>query len=539
LGFEIKITLKPKQSDTQSDTQSEITNKELSSISSIMQVSVADFKKATGVDRFKLMLEMTNMDVKPHQLSGVQWMLEKETNPDSFEGVLGGINADEMGLGKTIMMIGTIISNFKARTLIVVPFALLDQWTTELLRITGHHPLVYHGLEKRNYGYKEVAAAPIVLTTYGHVHFDEEERSILHKIRWDRVVCDEAHHMRNSKSKAFNGVKMLITTIRWLLTGTPIQNSKKDLHSLLDILGFSPFLYTDEDTISEIIDEFVLKRTKEEAGVILPKKSENLLTVNWENEAERKLAQDVHSRLKFSGVNQQFASHSGYGKNTLVALLRARQVCVMPELITPGISKAIKDIDEGVVDSDDEDMDEEELLIIGKKERKTLMSIANNIAHVHEAGISSKIKAVCEEMKKNKGNGKHKLVFCQFRREIDRVEELLTTYGFRTASVDGRTPIYLRDEYLKSKEIDVLILQIQTGCEGLNLQIFSEVYFVTPHWNPAVEDQAVARCHRIGQKSQVDVYRFEMANFGEETKSLECHARNIQESKRELYEMFD
>lgn len=97
----------------------------------------------------------------------------------------------------------------------------------------------------------------------------------------------------------------------------------------------------------------------------------------------------------------------------------------------------------------------------------------------------------------------------------------------------------MREEYLTSKTIDVLILQIQTGCEGLNLQTFSEVYFVTPHWNPAVEDQAVARCHRIGQQNEVDVFRFEMSNFGDETNSLESHARNVQEKKRELYEMFE
>lgn len=496
-----------------------------------------EFKSVQGVERFVKLLELAKLDVKPHQLSGVEWMLSKETDSIPFDGVRGGINADEMGLGKTIMMIGTIVGNFKKRTLIVVPFALLEQWCSELYHITGHEPLVYHGISKKDYDFEAISAAPIVLTTYGHVRY-AKTFGVLHRIKWDRVVCDEAHHMRNPKSKAFRGVKMLTTSIRWLLTGTPIQNTKKDLYSLLDILGVSPSLYKHEDTCYEIIQKFVLKRTKEEAGVLLPEKHENIYKVEWGSEEEKSLAKDVHSRLKFSGIQNGISNHSGYGKNTLVALLRARQVCVMPELIAPGITKAFKEIDEGVVD-EDEEQDKEELFMMNKKEKAQLMKVVDQIVKIHDAGISSKIKAVCEQLKKNKENGKQKLVFCQFRKEIDQVEHLLKKAGFNTASVDGRTPNYLRDEYLTSKTIDVLILQIQTGCEGLNLQTFSEVYFVTPHWNPATEDQAVARCHRIGQQNEVDVFRFEMSNFGDETKSLETHARNIQETKRELYEMFE
>ena len=494
---------------------------------------MSKFTSAEGIERFVKLLELAKLDVKPHQLSGVKWMLSKETEPIPFDGVRGGINADEMGLGKTIMTIGTIVSNFKRRTLIVVPFALLEQWCSELYRITGHEPLVYHGISKKDYDLDAISAAPIVLTTYGHVRYTKTS-GLLHKIKWDRVVCDEAHHMRNPKSKAFRGVKMLTTSIRWLLTGTPIQNTKKDLYSLLDILGVSPSLYRHDDTCDEIIQKFVLKRTKEQAGVFLPEKHENTCKVEWGSEEEKSLAQDVHSRLNFSGIRDG-SSHSGYGKNTLVALLRARQVCVMPELIAPGITKAIKEIDEGVVDEEEKD----EMMLMSKKEKNQLMKIVNQIVKIHDAGISSKIKAVCEQLKKNKENGKQKIVFCQFRKEIDQVEKLLKEAGFNTASVDGRTPNSMREEYLTSKTIDVLILQIQTGCEGLNLQTFSEVYFVTPHWNPAVEDQAVARCHRIGQQNEVDVFRFEMSNFGDETSSLESHARSIQEQKRELYEMFE
>ena len=499
---------------------------------------MSTFVEVQGVERFVKLLELAKLDMKKHQQSGVAWMLSKEKDGQSISGVQGGINADEMGLGKTIMMIGTIVGNFKRRTLIVVPLALLEQWRSELFRITGHEALVYHGIAKREYDIEMISAAPIVLTTYGHVRY-AETKSVIHKIKWDRIVCDEAHHMRNPKSKIFRGVKMLQSSIRWLLTGTPIQNAKRDLYSLFDVLGFSENQYRDQKQCEKLITLFVLKRTKQDAGVFLPEKHENIHHVDWESEEERKLAQDIHGRLKFSGITSK-SSHNGYGKNTLVALLRARQVCVMPELIIPGITDAIKEIDEGMEsDNEDDYFEYDSVAELNEREKQQLLTVAKQLVKIHDAGISSKMKAICQQLKENKGNGKQKLVFCQFKREIDQLERMLCSYGFNTASVDGRTTKTLRDEYLNSETIDVLILQIQTGCEGLNLQTFSEVYFVTPHWNPAIEDQAVARCHRIGQKNEVDVYRFEMRNFGKETKSLETHARNIQGRKRELYELFD
>jgi len=88
--------------------------------------------------------------------------------------------------------------------------------------------------------------------------------------------------------------------------------------------------------------------------------------------------------------------------------------------------------------------------------------------------------------------------------------------------------------------LDVLILQIKTGSEGLNLQHFKEIYFVSPHWNPAIEDQAVARCHRIGQENEVDIFRFTMTGFGNEgSRSLDRYASEVQDAKRQIYNITD
>jgi len=112
---------------------------------------------------------------------------------------------------------------------------------------------------------------------------------------------------------------------------------------------------------------------------------------------------------------------------------------------------------------------------------------------------------------------------------------------FIVKKLDGRTNQSEREEILNNQDIDILILQIQTGCEGLNLQHFNEIYFVSPHWNPAIEDQAIARAHRIGQQKEIYVYKFLMNNFDEDNKSnnIENHARNIQDEKRKIMKMIE
>ena len=131
------------------------------------------------------------------------------------------------------------------------------------------------------------------------------------------------------------------------------------------------------------------------------------------------------------------------------------------------------------------------------------------------------------------------MVFSHFRKEIDQLESDLSQAGLRVGKVDGRSSKNYRKEAITSPIYDVLIVQIQTACEGLNMQHFQEVYFTSPHWNPAVEDQAIARCHRIGQTEEVEVFRFAMSGFDDDSMTIDEYCMLIQEKKRELQRMLD
>jgi SNF2 family DNA or RNA helicase len=460
------------------------------------------------------------LDSKDYQRDGVEWILSNELRENPVMGVRGGLVADEMGLGKTILMIGTLISNFQKRTLIVVPLALMDQWYSEIYRTTGHKALIYHGSSKHDIEFVDLEKAPIVITTYGQIKCrkDPRDKTLLHQLHWNRVLFDEAHHLRNSQTQNWIGSNRLSASIRWLITGTPIQNRKTDFYSLCAIMGYEQEFYMDDDNLMTIVRSSILKRKKDEVGIKLPDIRTTNVNVSWGNKSERYLAEDIHNMLTFSDVNTERGVNSAVaamGNEYLPLLIRARQACIYPKLMGSALAK-FKELDL-VGDSENEEVD-----------------IDDAITH------SSKIDAVVNKIKERKDNGRAKLVFCHYRGEIDVIASRLQLANMDVQKFDGRTSHSERAEILTTP-CDVLILQIMTGCEGLNLQHFKEIYFVSPHWNPAVEDQAVARCHRIGQMDDVDIFRFQMDSFDDDgtTKTLDNYSASIQDAKRELYTFID
>ncbi len=480
---------------------------------STKDIIAEEIGKAT--ETFHNFLTRAGLQKKEYQTEGIQFCLKNELSPETLpHQVCGGIVADEMGLGKTIMMIGLIVANFQKRTLIVLPVALVKQWEQQILKNTGHQALIFYGAEKKRITDQMLQDAPVVITTYGHMvrrsfapisHKDVSNathaganirENRLYGLKWGRVIFDEAHHLKGRNTQIFKSVTSLRVDIRWFVTGTPIQNSIHDLYSLCALLGIPSGYYADKDNIRTIVKHFVLKRTKQSVGLSLPPLTTKNIVVQWSNPAEMILSHSLHSGigcLNIPGGPVVAESAALPDADTLAQdmswfpepspvkigrMIQAKQSCIYPRLAC----------------------------------RKSVPQMPPR----EDENYSSKISKVVRTILSRKDNGKRKIVFCHFRGEIDYIQARLTT-AFPSLVVrylDGRTKENERRQILApDAAVDVLILQIQTCCEGLNLQQFSEVYFVSPDWNPSIEDQAIARCHRFGQTEPVVVFRFVMAPF--------------------------
>jgi SNF2 family DNA or RNA helicase len=464
-------------------------------------------RQFSTMERFRWFIQKADIQYKEHQYEGVQWCLQNELGKGK---VRGGIIADEMGLGKTITAIGLMITNFMTKTLIVLPNVLIEQWVAEIHRTTGHRPLVFYGGEKKTITLEQLSSVPIVITSYSHISVsalkvDDPPKSMLHMVQWNRVIFDEAHHLRN-KNARYWGAKVLASPIKWLITGTPIQNKRRDFYNLCSVVGMPASYYTEPDNLDELLSTYVLRRTKSQVGVNLPNVELGCKTVDWATEDERVLSEDIHNAIRYADSIER-----------LKLIIKARQTCILPALL----KKSMQDM------------------------------VHNNIipksdSHVGALLSSSKLDAVLITLLSRRENGNGKLIFCHFREEIDTIVSRLKENGVTSvATFDGRTSLNKRAKILREK-VEYLILQIQTGCEGLNLQKdFNEVYFVSPNWNPAVEEQAIARCHRIGQLKPVHVFRFQMITYQQEdiltedclaSPSLDQYIQNVQILKREIIE---
>jgi SNF2 family DNA or RNA helicase len=457
------------------------------------------------MNRLEILLQKSQFNFLPYQKEGIEWCIKNEMRERPFDNVRGGIIADEMGLGKTFTLIATMFINLLGRTLIVLPPILLEQWKKEIYKCTGHHCILYYGNKKKDFDLSLLKRGCIVLTTYSSLAPIKGSQCPLLTLHWNRIIFDEAHHLRNHHTKRFQNCYLLKGQIRWLLSGTPIQNKMTDFYSLCRMLRFRMSSYRNETGIKMVKELFILRRTKAGVGIELPPCYQHLVKVQWKSESEQQLSEHIHSLLpncsKVVRIKQlnKLASHISNGL-TLTRLLRARQMCIMPYLVTS--------------------------------------SVENDF----DCNTQSKLSSVIQFILNRKDNGCGKIIFCQFQKEIDAISHCLRQGGMQSVVVfDGRN----NNEEMRnciSESADALILQIQTGCEGLNLQKhFSEIYFISPHWNPSVEDQSMARCYRMGQTKDVHVFHFTMNGFQpdvlqeEQPIALDGYIRKTQLTKRKIY----
>jgi SNF2 family DNA or RNA helicase len=525
----------------------------------------------TGIDRFDEYIQKSGLEPKSYQREGVEFCLRRESATAATTGITGGIIADEMGLGKTMMMMGLILANLAAfkRTLIVVPVALVAQWVAQIKRTiidTGVKSdlvvFVFHGATAKRRVVCEqrseqggddcpvwchrppkntaVRAIDIVITTYGCVAMEEPAAPTvasttkvasmkkaatasaaavpvvlsLLTFRANRVIFDEAHHLRNKKSRVFKGAMRVVgvagATHRpsvWCVTGTPIQNKISDLKSLCYVLGFRACDVMSEEKRKQIRNEYVLRRTKVSVGMVaatttgaadadagdvtcaprLQSLEHYKSNVPWSSENELDLSREIHRSARNTTDNAE----------RLKLFTRMRQMCVWPSLLR----RAGGDTDTAAADDARHGLSLDEYHVAVSKQSKMDRVVATMAAEA-AAGAAA-------------GVGRKSIVFCHYRREMTQLRDMLlrsVVGDSEVAIIDGTVSAKERARILTT-EPTVLILQIRTCSEGLNLQSYSDVYFVSPHWNPCVEDQAIARCYRMGQTSQVRVFRFYMSDF--------------------------
>ena len=430
-----------------------------------------------------------------YQEQGVSWCLNQEKSNN----ICGSILADEMGLGKTITMLGVIALNINSHkhTLVVVPPVLIEQWASQCAIILGHVPFVFYGSYK-----KHIDVIPddayIVITSYGSL-----SNKTLMDHKWDRIIYDEAHHMRNSKTKNFRTAHSLKANFKWLITGTPLQNKRKDLYSLFTLIKIPRSTYIIEENRPKLLNDYMLRRTKSSVGIDknMPQLTITPQMIKWNDPNEKQVSEKIHEMLEFSRVKTKPTKNS----NVLTELLSS-----MPPIVL--LAKA------------------KQMCIMGTCNMKKDSVLNSNLK-------PSKLTSVLKHIIKNHNSDSKMLIFCHFRNEMDAIHEELQEHNIKTAKIDGRIPSKKkRVKILSDETIEVLLLQLRVGCEGLNLQNYNEVYFVSPTWNPFIEDQAIARCHRLGQKKNVKVYRFYMQGFEQDhpTFSQDMYSAQVQDSKKNL-----
>jgi len=399
----------------------------------------------------------------PYQREGVLWMLTMEGQKS---GPKGGFLCDEMGLGKTVQLVTTMLGNPKPRTLIILPKSIITQWAEEINRFAPNLTInIFDGPDRR-IKEADVTLAPYTLLT------TKEGTTPLHMVQWDRVILDEAHEIRNKKSKLFKSVCRLQTQIKWIVTGTPVFNSMEDFVSLCTFLGLSKVVV--QGMTSKIKDIYILRRTKEDLAKINerlrlpPCQFEN---VELEMFPDEKQLYEIVFLEAQDTIREAFRhAQSLNAKNMVIleCLLRARQAMIWPQMYLDGVAK--------------QNETQAEKWVGRSNKMETLFRMING--HPDEKT----------------------LIFCQFRGEMNYIQSQLKSPVFR---IDGSVPKEERvkqiEGFKKAAPGAIFIIQIKSGGQGLNLQEATRVYITAPSWNPATELQAIGRSHRTGQTRPVYV----------------------------------
>lgn len=578
------------------------------------------------------------MILKPHQVRARIWMKERESGKAA-----GGFLCDEMGLGKTIQTVVRIVDGRPSKedrkagwanaTLVICPVALMEQWAQEIKKYTGtKFTVVQHYGPSRTVDPDTLSRADVVVTSYNTVASEhgswlgtakdesstkskkkgkesrdsgpdsddssnfgkalkqkkKKKQDALFNVKWWRIVLDEAHTIKNHKTKAAMACSDLAAKYRWALTGTPIQNSVEDLYSLLKFLRIKPlhewsrFSNTIAKPIKNgqtaramkclqvVLKAVMLRRLKDmeengEALIKLPPKTLEIIECNFDDD-EREFYHSIETKV--SETMKKFEQADTIMKNyttILLLLLRLRQACNHPSLVTKDFAKDVDAIESKSVPVSTQDADEGDDLadmfanlgIVKRCEvcqaELNATNTASGTKRCHDCNktltlqnqrmraqagdlppSSAKVRKILEILEEisHRDDKEKTIIFSQFTSMLDLLEPFLTEAGFRHVRYDGRMNQKQRELSLAKirtdESIPVILISFKAGGAGLNLTACNNVILVDLWWNPALEEQAFGRVHRYGQERDVMIYKLTIYD------TIEQRILELQDKKREL-----
>jgi non-specific serine/threonine protein kinase len=437
--------------------------------------------------------------LRPYQVAGYHWL--NYLNEVGW----GGILADDMGLGKTIQALSCLQlykDQHKTMSAIVVcPTTLMFNWENEIKKFTpGLSYLIHHGGDRvRNKSIFE--QYDVVITTYGTLRSDVK---FMVENEFDYIVLDESQAIKNPQSKVTKAACLINSKNRLCMSGTPLQNNTFDIYAQMNflnpgMLGSIEFFRNEfatpidkfgepeqKEHLKKLLFPFILRRTKEQVAKDLPEKTETILFCEMEQE-QRSIYDAFRNdyRNKILGV----ISEQGIQKSQLTilqGLMKLRQICDSPAIMN---------------ESDP------------------------------YPNVSVKLDEIAREISENIGNHKA-LVFSQFLGMLSLIREKLVELGVKFEYFDGSTSAVDREKaiqsFQKNDEVRVFLISLKAGGVGLNLTAADYVYIVDPWWNPAVEQQAIDRTHRIGQTKNIFAYRMICKD------TIEDKILQLQDKKRNL-----
>lgn len=424
-----------------------------------------------------------NATLRDYQVSGFEFF--KTLSDYQF----GGILADEMGLGKTIQTIAFLLSNKDKKSIVITPTALIYNWKNELEKFapTLKVGLLHAAKSEREKILDNIDNYDVILTTYTTYKNDIDKYK---NINFDYCIIDEAQNIKNPDAIITKAIKNVNAKVKFALTGTPIENNLMELWSIFDFImpGYlynkskfkSIFVNNDKNIIElkNLIKPFILRRTKKEVITELPDKIEQKIIIDLEKEHKRAYKGYVNLiTRKIKENNQDNITVFSY-------LTKLRQLCLSPELMVKNYQGKNSKLD-------------------------VLINIIND---------SSDEKI---------------LVFSQFTKVLEVIGKRLNEENILYSYLDGKTSakdrVKLVEEF-NTNNNKVFLISLKAGGTGLNLTSANIVVHFDPWWNPAVEDQASDRAHRIGQKNVVNVIKLIAKGTAEE------RVINLQETKKELIE---